>query len=60
MNKKEWSSFVSKARAKADMTLHEFGQEIGTSWVSVWRWENEYNMPRTEALPHWIKEINKI
>lgn len=60
MDKKEWSEFVSKARAKADMTQWEFADELKISWITVWRWENEFNMPKTDAIDYWKKEISKI
>lgn len=59
MDKKEFSEFVKKKRQKKQMTLHEFGEAIETSWVTVWRWENEYCMPKDDALPYWIKQITK-
>lgn len=59
MDKKKWSKFVSNARTNSGMTLHEFGESIGTSWVTIWRWENEYVMPRKEAIEYWEREINK-
>lgn len=42
------------------MTLHEFGESIGTTWVTVWRWENGYCMPRPEALGFWEDKIRNI
>jgi DNA-binding transcriptional regulator YiaG len=56
----DFSEFVIKARKKSDMTLHEFAQEIGTSWITVWRWENEKNKPKPDAIEYWIKQIRKV
>lgn len=60
MDKKEFAEFVSKARIKSALTLHEFSKEIGTSWVTVWRWENEHNVPRPEAIEYWVRKINEV
>lgn len=55
-----WSKYVSKARAKADMTLHEFGEAVGTSWVTIWRWEQGQCMPKEDAFAFWKEKVDAV
>lgn len=57
MNKHEFADFVYKSRSDCDMTLKEFAEELDIDWVTVWRWENKRNMPKPDAINHWIEEI---
>ena len=60
MDKEEFSAFVRKARAKADMTQWEFGEAIGVSWITIYRWEQELSMPKPDAIDFWIREVKKV
>ncbi len=57
MEKNEFSKIVICERKRSGMTLYDFADKIGTSWVTVWRWENQYCMPRPEAIDFWIDKM---
>lgn len=57
MDINDFSKLVITKRSLSNMTLHEFGEKIGVSWVTVWRWENTYCMPKDDALGYWVDKI---
>lgn len=57
MNQKEFSKLVKNRRNQLGLSQFDFGSEIGTSWITIWRWENEINMPKPDAIGFWIKRI---
>lgn len=60
MNKKQFSDFISKKRDKTGLTQFDFGTELGVSWVTIWRWENEDSMPKPDAIDYWIEKVNAL
>jgi len=60
MNKEEFAKFVRTRRRKAGLIQSEFADLIGVSLMTVWRWENEENIPAENIIDMWINKIKII
>jgi transcriptional regulator with XRE-family HTH domain len=56
----EFSKFVFNKRKDTKLTFYEMAEKLGVSWVTVWRWENQYNMPKVDAINYWMDKINEL
>jgi transcriptional regulator with XRE-family HTH domain len=59
MKKDEFCSLVRVKRKRSGLSLIKYANLIGTSGVTIWRWEHEICMPLDDALKFWLKRINK-
>ena len=60
MKQDEFSSFIRVKRKKSGLSQFDFGSEIGTSWITVWRWEHEKCMPKPDAIEFWINKVKSV
>jgi DNA-binding XRE family transcriptional regulator len=60
MTQHEFSRLVKRCRALSDLSQKAFGKEIGCSWITIWRWENNLNCPKPDAIEFWVRKVQGI
>lgn len=60
MDKKKFAHTVRMKRISLGMTQSQFAKHIGKSWITIWRWENAQNPPKSDAIDFWVRKINDL
>lgn len=60
MNEKTFAKLVKTKRKKLGLTQSAFAKHIGKSWITVWRWENMKNPPKSDAIEFWVRKIKGL
>lgn len=60
MNKETFTNIVRTERKKTGLTQFEFAQSIGVTWITVWRWENNKNVPDKNIRDMWVEKMKLV
>lgn len=59
-NKEEFATFIKGRRGELGLSQVKMGEALGVSWVTIWRWENQHNMPKEDAIQYWRDLVGRL
>lgn len=60
MTKQQFAKKIKEKREKLEKTQSEFAKMLGVSWITIWRWENEKQVPNNIIMDLWLRHIDKL
>ena len=60
MTKQQFAKLIKDKRKSLSLTQSQFGELLGLSWITIWRWENEKEAPNDVIMKLWVSFIEKL